>query len=53
MARGPRLGAQRLVFWLAVGGVSILSNFGLELLNERVPQLGLAKFTAFSHKGAS
>lgn len=40
-------------FWLAVAGVSILANFGLELLSEKCPQLGLARFTAFTHKGVS
>lgn len=44
---------RRLSFWVAVGGVSILANFLLEAVNERAPQLGLAKFTAFAHKGAS
>lgn len=44
---------RRLSFWLAVGGVSVLSNFGLELVANRWPQLGLARFTAFTHKGAS
>jgi hypothetical protein len=44
---------RRWPFWLAVGGVSILAQFGLELVNERFPQLGLARFTAFTHKGAS
>jgi hypothetical protein len=42
---------RRLGFWFAVAGVSILANFGLEVLAERVPQLGLARFTAFTHKG--
>jgi hypothetical protein len=42
---------RRLSFWLAVGGVSILSNFGLEVAAQRWPQLGLAKFTAFTHAG--
>lgn len=45
------MGARRLSFWLAVAGVSVLANFGLELAAEKYPQLGLAKFTAFTHKG--
>ena len=45
--------ARRLGFWVAVAGVSILANFGLELATEKFPQLGLARFTAFAHKGAS
>lgn len=44
---------RRLSFWGAVAGVSILANFGLEMLSTRVPQLGLARFTAFTHKGVS
>jgi hypothetical protein len=44
---------RRLSFWAAVAGVSILANFGLELVATRYPQLGLARFTAFTHKGAS
>lgn len=47
------MGGRRLSFWLAVGGVSLLANFGLELVTTRFPQLGLARFTAFTHKGAS
>jgi hypothetical protein len=45
--------ARRLGFWLAVAGVSVLANFGLEVVTEKYPQLGLARFTAFTHKGAS
>ena len=44
---------RRLTFWLGVAGVSILANFGLELANERFPNVGLARFTAFAHRGAS
>jgi hypothetical protein len=40
-------------FWLAVAGVSLLANFGLELVNEKYPQAGLSRFTAFTHKGSS
>lgn len=47
------MGGRRLAFWTAVAGVSILANFGLELAANRLPQLGLARFTAFTHKGAS
>lgn len=42
---------RRLSFWMAVAGVSVLANFGLEVLTERFPQLGLSKFTSFAHKG--
>jgi hypothetical protein len=44
---------QRLSFWLAVAGVSILSNFALEVAAARYPQLGLARFTAFTHRGVN
>lgn len=43
------MGGRRLSFWLAVAGVSILSQFALELVNEKFPQLGLAKLTDFAH----
>jgi hypothetical protein len=38
-------------FWLAVAGVSILANFGLEVAAEKFPQLGLSRFVAYTHKG--
>jgi hypothetical protein len=42
---------KRALFWASVAGVSILANFGLELVANRFPQAGLARFTAFTHKG--
>jgi hypothetical protein len=36
-------------FWLAVAGTSILANFGLELLADRVPVLGLRRFVDYTH----
>ena len=42
---------RRVSFWAAVAGVSILANFALEVVAARVPQLGLARFTAFTHHG--
>jgi hypothetical protein len=47
------MAGRRLTFWLGVAGVSILANFGLEVAAARFPQLGLARFTAFAHKGAA
>lgn len=44
---------RRASFWAAVAGVSILANFGLEVAAGRWPQLGLARFTAYAHKGAN
>lgn len=45
--------SRRLSFWGGVAVVSILANFGLEVVATRFPQLGLAGFTAWTHKGAS
>ena len=44
---------KRLTFWLAVAGVSVLANLGLEVLSEKVQIPGLAQFTAYTHKGLS
>jgi hypothetical protein len=44
---------RRAAFWGAVGAVSIFANFALEIVADRVPQLGLARFVAYTHKGAS
>jgi hypothetical protein len=41
--------ARRATFWAGVAGVSILANFGLSLAATKYPQLGLAKFTSFTH----
>ena len=46
-------GVRKAGFWLAVAGVSILANFALELANEKFPQAGLSRFTAFTHKGTA
>lgn len=43
---------RRALFWTAVAGVSIGANFGLELVSDKYPQLGLARFTAYTHKGS-
>lgn len=44
---------RRATFWLTVAGVSILANFGLELVAVKVPQLGLKRFAAFTHLGGA
>ena len=44
--------ARRGAFILTVAVISILANFGLEVASDRFPQLGLARFTAYTHKGA-
>jgi hypothetical protein len=46
-------GGRKAAFWASVAVVSVLANFGVELLAEKYPQLGLARFVAFTHKGAS
>jgi len=42
---------RRTAFWLGVAGVSILAQFGLEVVADKFPQLGLARFTAYTHRG--
>lgn len=42
---------KRAAFWIAVGGVSILSQFAAELAADKFPQLGLQRFVAYAHKG--
>jgi hypothetical protein len=44
---------RRASFWLAVAGTSILANFGIELLADKVPSLGLSRFVAYTHRGPS
>lgn len=43
---------RKLSFWLAVGGVSILANAGLELAANRFKSPGLARLAALTHAGA-
>lgn len=40
---------QRAAFWLAVGVVSIASQFVLEAATQRIGGKGLTQFTAFAH----
>ena len=42
---------KKAAFWVAVGGASVLANFGMELLAQRVPHPGLARFVEFLHNG--
>lgn len=44
---------RHISFWLAVAGVSVLANFALEAIANNAGVPGLARFTAFTHKGAS
>lgn len=43
---------RRTSFWLAVAGVSILANAGLEVAAARFPIPGLARLAALTHAGA-
>jgi hypothetical protein len=43
--------ARRGAFIASVAVISILANFGLEVAAQQWPQLGLARFTAYTHKG--
>jgi hypothetical protein len=43
---------RRASFVGAVAAISILANFGLEVAADKFPQLGLARFTAYTHKGS-
>lgn len=45
------MSSRRLAFWGAVAGVSVLAQFALELITDKVPALGLARFTAYTHRG--
>lgn len=47
----PRYG-RRAAFIGAVAVISVLANFGLEVATAKYPQLGLARFTAYTHKGS-
>lgn len=42
---------RRASFWLAVGGVSILAHFGVELAARKIPAPGLQRFVSFIHCG--
>lgn len=42
---------RRLSFWLAVGGVAVLSNFAVELAAHKLPIPGLQRFVSFIHCG--
>jgi hypothetical protein len=44
---------KRAAFVAAVAGISVLANFGVELAAEKFPNAGLARFTAYTHKGVS
>jgi len=47
----PSRRVRRAAFWTTVAGVSILSNFGMELLADKAPSAGLRRFTDYLHRG--
>jgi len=42
---------RKLSFWLGVGMVSVLAQFGLELAAAKIPSQGLRRFVDFVHCG--
>ena len=40
-------------FWFAVAGIAVLANFAVEALANTGVSPGLARFVAYTHKGAS
>jgi hypothetical protein len=47
------MAGRKASFWLAVAGVSILANYAVEVAASNVKSPGLARFVAFTHKGAN
>lgn len=43
---------RRVSFWLAVAGVSVLANYGVEVAAQHGPP-GLARFAAKLHQGGA
>lgn len=44
---------QKISFWGAVAVVSLLAQFALEAATNAAGSPGLAKFTAYAHKGTA
>ena len=42
---------RRVAFWVTVAGVSVLSNFVMELLADKLPAPGLQGFVGYLHRG--
>jgi len=47
------MAGRKASFWLAVAGVSVLANYAVEIAATKIKSPGLARFVAFTHKGAS
>lgn len=43
---------KRLSFWAAVGGVSLLSQFAIQLVADKTNSTGLKSFVNYLQKGA-
>jgi hypothetical protein len=46
------MAGRKLSFWLGVAGVSLLANYAAEMAANHANSPGLARFVAFTHKGA-
>lgn len=44
---------RRAAFWVAVGGVSILSAVALEMAADKIPNEGLRRLAGYAHRGPS
>ncbi len=45
---------RRAAFWLAVAGVSLLAQAGIEIVADKLPGVpGLQRFVAYIHRGPS
>ena len=49
----PGQTARRASFWVTVAGVSILSQFGLQVLADKLPSKALGQFVAYTNRGGS
>ncbi len=43
--------ARKAAFWVAVAGVSVLANLGMELAAAKLPNGGLRSLVNFLHRG--
>lgn len=47
------LAIRRASLWGAIAGTAVLAPFALQVVSHRWPQIGLAKFLAFTYGGQS
>lgn len=50
---GERATGRRAAFWVAVGGVSILASFTLELAARKISNTGFQRLVNFVHSGGA